>query len=168
MRFTSLIPIVLITLGGSFGSTLAMAQIARTGWVTYRDGSGTAIEYPRDLFSVSGGRPEGGSGQAFATSDGRAHLSIYVRDNPGRKTPADYLREHFRGSRSALNYDRVAPTFFAVSRNRGETILYRRCNFSYGANAAIHCIDLSYPRSEKRAWDGPVTRISRSLRPLSR
>jgi hypothetical protein len=29
----------------------------------------------------------------------------------------------------------------------------------------IHCIDLQYPRREKRAWDAIVTRISLSLRP---
>jgi hypothetical protein len=52
--------------------------------------------------------------------------------------------------------------------NRGSTILYRRCNFSANRGGTIHCIDLSYPRSQKRAWDGTVTRISRSLRPLER
>jgi hypothetical protein len=30
----------------------------------------------------------------------------------------------------------------------------------------IHCIDLRYPVGQKRAWDGVVTRISLSLRPL--
>jgi hypothetical protein len=29
----------------------------------------------------------------------------------------------------------------------------------------IHCVDLRYPRGEKRAWDRIVTRISLSLRP---
>jgi hypothetical protein len=65
-----------------------------------------------------------------------------------------------------LNYDRVAQKFFAVSTNRARTVLYRRCNFSGNRGGTMHCIDLAYPLSEKRAWDAPVTRISRSLRPL--
>jgi hypothetical protein len=43
-----------------------------------------------------------------------------------------------------------------------DLILYRRCNFAGGA---IHCFDVRYPRAEKRAWDGPVTRMSLTLRP---
>jgi hypothetical protein len=138
---------------------------ANIRWTAYTDELGTRVEYPDSVFSEAGGAPAVGKGRDFATADGRAHLSIYVQDNPKRQTPAAYLREHFRGSRSSLNYDRVAPHFFAVSTNREATILYRRCNF---AGSSIHCIDLSYPRREKRAWDGIVTRISRSLRPLAR
>jgi hypothetical protein len=136
-------------------------------WTAYTDEFGTRVEYPDSVFSVAGGAPEGGKGRDFASANGRARLSIYVQGNPKRQTPASYLREHFRGSRASLHYDRVAPHFFAVSTNQGATILYRRCNFS-GTQHTIHCIDLSYPRSEKRAWDGLVTRMSRSLRPLSR
>jgi hypothetical protein len=134
-------------------------------WTSYTDEFGTRVDYPDTVFSLASGPHEVGKGRDFATSSGRAHLSIYVQDNPRRDTPASYLREHFRGSRSSLNYDRVAPHFFAVSTNRDSTILYRRCNFS---KRSIHCIDLSYPLSEKQAWDGIVTRISRSLRPLYR
>jgi hypothetical protein len=76
------------------------------------------------------------------------------------------LRTYMKGSRSALNYDRVAPHFFAVSMNRNGTVLYRRCNFSGNRGRTMHCIDLAYPVREKRAWDSTVTRISRSLRPL--
>jgi hypothetical protein len=31
---------------------------------------------------------------------------------------------------------------------------------------AVHCIDLVYPQDVPQAWNGIVTRISRSLRPL--
>jgi hypothetical protein len=136
-------------------------------WTAYADEFGTRVEYPDSVFSEAAGAPAVGKGRDFATSNGQAHLSIYVQDNPKRHTPASYLREHFRGSRSSLNCDRVAPHFFAVSTNQDATILYRRCNFSNARNS-VHCIDLSYPRSQKRAWDGIVTRISRLLRPLSR
>lgn len=143
------------------------SEPANVRWTAYTDELGTRVEYPDSVFSVAAGSPNIGKGRDFATPDGRAHLSIYVQDNPKRHTPASYLREHFRGSRASLNYDRVAPHFFAVSTNLDAAILYRRCNFS-DAQRSVHCIDLSYPRTEKRAWDGIVTRISRSLQPLSR
>jgi hypothetical protein len=68
--------------------------------------------------------------------------------------------------RAELDYSRVTPTFFAVSKYSGENVLYRRCNFDRAA-WLMHCIDMSYPAAEERDWDGVVTRISRSLRPLA-
>ncbi len=71
-----------------------------------------------------------------------------------------------RVGRSALDYERVTRSFFAISSTRQGLIFYSRCNFSTDAGGAIHCLDLVYPQAEKLAWDGVVTRISRSLRPL--
>jgi hypothetical protein len=58
---------------------------------------------------------------------------------------------------------RTTPLFFVASAVRGGMILYRRCNFSARADRRVGCLQLEYPRSEKRAWDNVVTRISRSL-----
>ena len=52
---------------------------------------------------------------------------------------------------------------FHVADFTGSRAEHRRCNFDA---RMIHCIDLTYPLEEKRAWDETVTRISRSLRPL--
>jgi hypothetical protein len=137
------------------------------GWTVFSDTSGTRVDVPATLFSVDAGEEEEGTGRRFTTPDKRARLSVYTRPSEGH-TPANYLAVHFRGSRSTLDYERVARHFFAVSMNQGDEILYRRCNFSTRGGGMLHCIDLRYPRSEKRAWDATVTRISRSLRPLSR
>jgi hypothetical protein len=140
---------------------------AQSEWTTYADAAGTRVEYPADVFSQESGRPEIGTGKRFTTADGRAQLSIYTLANSRGQSPASYLKTNMKGPRSKLNYDRVARNFFAVSTNRNGTVLYRRCNFSGNRGGTMHCIDLAYPLSEKRAWDGPVTRISRSLRPLN-
>jgi hypothetical protein len=139
---------------------------AQSGWTTYVDDAGTRVEYPADVFSQESGQPEVGTGKRFSTADGRAHLSIYTLPNSRGQSPASYLRPYMKGLRSTLNYDRVARNFFALSTNRNGTVLYRRCNFSGSDGGTMHCIDLAYPLSEKRAWDAPVTRISLSLRPL--
>ena len=72
------------------------------------------------------------------------------------------VRNSSTGDRRQLDYDRIASNFFALSENKVDRILYRRCNFS---NRMIHCIDMNYPRREKLLWDEIVTRISLSLRP---
>jgi hypothetical protein len=60
----------------------------------------------------------------------------------------------------------VTPNFFAISAADQGRVYYSRCNLSRRAAGRMHCIYLAYPERETKAWDGVVTRISRSLRPL--
>jgi hypothetical protein len=137
---------------------------AQEGWRTYSNPNlGTRVEFPADLFSVAEGRPEQGSGVRFRTADGRARLSIYSLRNEQGLTPATWLRTNLQVPRQSLYYQRIAPTFFAISANHQNLIYYSRCNF---VQSVIHCIYVIYPREQKRAFDPIVTRISRTLRPL--
>ena len=126
---------------------------------------GTRLEYPSKIF-IPVGQAEKGVGQRFESSDGRAVLSVYARENEDNDTPASYLRKNLR--QRVLQYERVTRSFFAISMERDGTIYYSRCNFSRPVRGSIHCFDLVYPQDEKRAWDAVVTRISLSLRPLER
>ena len=138
----------------------------RADWRTFEVAEfGTSIQYPASIFTPTG-KPEKGLGQRFERADGRAVLSIYSRPNEAGENPKTYLRNNLRMDRSALDYVRIARSFFAISSERNSVILYSRCNFSGGARGVIHCFDLTYPQAEKRAWDAVVTRISLSLRPL--
>ena len=128
---------------------------------------GTTVLYPAGIFAPAG-EAEKGIGQRFETSDGRAALSIYSRENDAGETPAAYLRNNIRVGRASLDYERVTGSFFAISMVRDGLIYYSRCNFSRAPSGAIHCFDLVYPQEEERAWDPVVTRISLSLRPLER
>jgi hypothetical protein len=129
---------------------------------------GTRVQYPAGIFSVPDGKPEKGVGERLSTDDGRATLTVYSRPNDADETPATYLHRHLRTPRTQLHYQRVTPAFFAISMVKEDTIYYSRCNFSRSGTRAIHCFDLVYPAREKTAWDGIVTRISLSLRPLQR
>jgi hypothetical protein len=155
-----LLALLFLAAAGLAGTPLA----AQERWAEYTDVWGTRVSYPQDLFSVNKGA-EGG-GQVFVTRDGRARLHIYAMENPKALPPRQFMRSYFPGPRSTLTYDRVARNFFAVSTRREGMIVYLRCNFSSAGGAALHCVDIRYPTNEKRAWDGIVTRISRSLRPL--
>jgi hypothetical protein len=88
--------------------------------------------------------------------------------NPNAMSPSAFMRRNFPAPRSSLNYDRVAHNFFAISTRKAGLIVYLRCNFSAARGGTLHCVDIRYPASEKREWEGVVTRISRSLRPLPR
>jgi len=127
---------------------------------------GTSVEYPAGIFDVVDGKAEKGTGQQFSSADGRALLTIYSQANQSGETPLTYLENHLRVDRSALSYQRLTRSFFAISASHQGLIFYSRCNFSHGTQAAVHCFDLVYPRAQKHDWDGVVTRISRSLRPL--
>jgi hypothetical protein len=130
------------------------------GWTALRQG-GATVDVPRSIFpdETAAGDPPG---RVFATPDGRARLHVFTIPNERGESPQKFLARVFPRNRTRLSYDRVTRNFFAVSQPNEARILYRRCNF---VRDAIHCIDLQYPRSEKRAFDGIVTRISLSLRP---
>jgi len=130
-------------------------------WTVFTDANGTSVQYPSDLFPGDGLEKDE-LGSVLSTRDGRARLYIFTVPNERNESPAQYVRRSFPGDRRSLDYDRVAASFFAISENRGDRILYQRCNFS---NRLIRCIRLDYPRREEREWDGIVTRISLSLRP---
>jgi hypothetical protein len=137
------------------------------GWQTFQVKEfGTTVDYPAAIFSEPAGKAEKGTGERFNSADGRSTLAIYALENADSDTPASYLRKNLRMPRSAIDYERVTRSFFAISVERQGTVLYSRCNFASGDGGTVHCIDLVYPQDVARDWDGIVTRISRSLRPL--
>jgi hypothetical protein len=127
---------------------------------------GTRLDVPSAVFAMTDGPANRGIGRQFKTPDGRASLAVYSQRNDARDTPASYLRKNLQSPRVALDYERITPEFFAIAAVMGDSIYYSRCNFSYNAGRAIHCFDLKYPAQERQSWDGIVTRMSRSLRPL--
>jgi hypothetical protein len=145
----------------------ARAESAAATWAIYRDAQGTSVEYPRDVFSVEQEPSEQEPGRVLSTEDGRARFHVYSLPNPNALSPGAFMRANFRAQRSALTYDRVSQNFFALSTRRDGMIVYLRCNFSSARASTLHCVDIRYPVNEKRDWDGIVTRISRSLRPLA-
>jgi hypothetical protein len=150
----------------SLSATSGSAQTGGLSWRTFVvPESGTRVDYPSGMFMPSGA-PKKGVGKEFERTDGRAVLSVYSLDNHAGDTPGTYIRKNLRVGKRALDYERIARSFFAISMERGGKIFYSRCNFSRARRGAIHCFDLVYPQDEKRAWDPVVTRISLSLRPL--
>ena len=128
-------------------------------WETYTIASTlTSIEIPSSIFTERVGRPPEGDGERFQSADGRAELVVQAAAIGSKVSPADFLAR--QNPPKDIQYKRITPRFFAVSGYKGDKVWYDRCNFSKGF---VHCVLISYPASEERAWDGIVTRISLSL-----
>jgi hypothetical protein len=132
-------------------------------WSTMSDESGTVVDYPAAVFTMEGAAPPRGVGRSLQSADGSARFMMYVERNDGNLTPESYVRRNLAVPETLLDYRRVTGRFFAVSGIEEEVIFYSRCNFSDGSEGRIHCIFISYPKSEKRMWDDIVTRMSLSL-----
>ena len=140
-------PVFVIVFGSSAGLAPGYAQEGQRamGWTKFSIPQfGTRVDYPATVFSISEGKSEIGIGQRFRTSDGRASFSIYSIANDAGETPVTYLRNNLRRPRSALQYERVTSSFFAISEETQDTIYYSRCNFSNN-DRTIHCFDLIIP-----------------------
>jgi len=131
-------------------------------WGHYRDRNfGLEFDFPAHVFSLKSAE-KGREGVTFSTADGRARIRVFGMPNVANDTPARYLRRIARPEEGRFTYVRTTPRFFVASGTRDHMIFYRRCNFS--RDKRLSCFQLDYPQSEKRAWDGIVTRVSLSLR----
>ena len=129
--------------------------------------AGTAVDYPANIFSVDAGPSTRGRGRRLRTADGRADLMLFVLPNRDRDSPRRFLRQHLALPRAKVTYERITGRFFVVSGIESGRVFYSRCNYPRGSSGPMQCVYLLYPRAETRAWDGIVTRISRSLRPAA-
>jgi hypothetical protein len=156
---------------GQFAMAGAAARVTdehADNWHTYVGPRyGTTVEFPAGIFTPAG-NPQKGVGQRFKSIDGRASFSVYALRGEAGDGPAGYLERNLRVAKSAIQYKRIARSFFAISMERNGLIYYSRCNFVSRAEPIIHCFDLDYPQKEKQSWDPIVTRVSLSLRPLER
>jgi len=155
----------LIYLGIATGITLSFCAEAVSAapsitWVTYHDDQGTTLDYPKSIFSVEERETEAGAGKGFHSTDLRARLKLFNRDNQGQQ-PEAFMKSTFSFNGAVLDYVRATQTFFVVSGTRADEVFYTRCNLS---KSLYHCFDVEYPKRGSKAWDAIVTRMSKSLR----
>jgi hypothetical protein len=149
---------------GALTTSAPPYEVRPLGWSVLTDSFGTAVDYPAAIFTSSAAPPPRGVGHSFRSADGSALFMMYVEQNDGHDTPQSYVRRNLTRPRSLLQYQRITDLFFAISSTEADVMYYSRCNFPDGAGGLIHCIFISYPKSEKRAWDDAVTRMSLTLR----
>jgi hypothetical protein len=160
---------VSLSAGLLFCMTTGSSDLFAVEWGQYRHKeAGLVVDMPAHIFPLDSAR-EGRGATVFTSRDGRAQVRVFGSVNDANDTPQRYLNQIARsGERADFTYVRTTSTFFVASGTRDGVISYRRCNFSRSGERRIGCIQLNYPQRDKRAWDAPVTRMSRSLRLVAR
>ena len=146
------------------GAAARARELAAPHWSVFAE-TGTAVDYPSNIFSVEAGPSPRGTGRRLQTADGRAELVLYVSRNEEHDSPRTYVRKYLAVPKAKLDYTRITDRFFVVSGIQDGRVFYSRCNYPRGSSGPMQCIYLLYPQAETHAWDAIVTRISRSLRP---
>src|SRR5262249_38712203 len=104
---------------GSFGGA--------EGWSSYvSPETGTAVEYPANVFSLRDDSSEREWEARFRTPDDRAKISVYSLSNDEGESPRSYIDRHLRIDRSRLTYERITDKFFAISGTRDDLTFYSR------------------------------------------
>jgi len=144
----------------TFVASLSTAAAAQPlDWQRYKvPESGAVVDIPTSIFAKDAGKPESGYGRRFRTSDYRAILTVQTISNDEGDSPEVFLAK--KNPPKNVVYKKVTHRFFVISSFRDDKIWYNRCNF---AARLATCVLISYPASEKRQWDGIVTRISNTL-----
>ncbi|NJL08205.1 MAG: hypothetical protein HC900_08010 [Methylacidiphilales bacterium] len=142
----------------------AAAQQPAEQWITYKNPRfGTTADVPRHLLPRQLPDPVNGDGRRWSSTDGRATLAVFGSFNALELTPERYVEDIHADLLAHADYRRTTATWFVISGTKDDVVFYNRCNFTPDLHVQ-HCIALSYPASDARAWDAAVTRISKSLR----
>ncbi len=137
-------------------------------WANYKNQRfGYVLSYPASVFTPQP-PPENGDGQTFLTSDGKAKVVVYATLNDERFSPKDYrstiLKEF--GGYDQMDYSPTGKTWFVLSGFRGDAIYYQKVMFSCG-NRVISALSVTFPRVEKKFYEGLIEVMEDSFRPGS-
>lgn len=140
-----------------------VARPARAeAWRRYRDPYvGTRIDYP-DRFRPDPSH-EQANGARFVSGDGAAFL-VHGRLNAEGRSLAELqsLALESLGPDDRVTYRAQGRSWFVISGFEGGQILYEKHVLS-GGGRFVHIFVITYPESQRRAYDVLVTRMSRSF-----
>jgi hypothetical protein len=131
-------------------------------WGVYEDEEhGCRLDYPRALFSADPEEP--GEPQQFSGRDESTYFRVMGAENSSKWTPAEIKEKYLRADMPGdITYERTKEEFLVLSGYREEAIFYTKVAISDDHHTAC-ILDITYPRSRKREFDGIVTRMSHSF-----
>jgi hypothetical protein len=146
------------------GAQQAHAQSGE--WVNYRNERfGFTLSYPANVF-IPQPPPANGDGQTFLTGDGRAKVVVYATANDEGYSTENYRKTILKdfGGYDQMDYSPQGKSWFVLSGFRGDTIYYQKVMFSC-ANRLITALSVTFPRNEKRIYEGIIERMEDHFRP---
>ncbi len=146
---------------------LASVHPVRAGdWRVYVNTRfGYHISYPPDVFGP-GEESVNGDGAFFRSRDGRARLTVFGTYNSAGSTLPELIRLYGeRDEPAEITYMKRGRHWGVVSgyTNGRRRIFYTRIMLVCD-NALLIGMDLTYPASSRKLYDGLAGRLSRSLR----
>ena len=138
---------------------------ADDGWSTYvNDRFGTTIDYPASQFTPMA-PPANGDGRTFRSSDGQAQFFVFGQYNAlglGFAELIAYDKAH--GGYDAVTYQRKGTGWYVLSGYKGRDIFYRKVLVQEGGEL-LSVFEITYPGSQKTAFDPIVSRMAASMGP---
>lgn len=131
-------------------------------WGVYRDEvHGCRLEYPLALFTRDPEEPE--EPQRFSSEDDSTYFRVMGAENSAKWTTRDIKEKYLRADMPGdVTYERTKRDFLVLSGYRDELIFYTKVAVSDDRHTAC-ILDITYPRSRKKEFDGIVTRMSHSF-----
>ncbi|HEY2707660.1 MAG TPA: hypothetical protein VGI95_06360 [Caulobacteraceae bacterium] len=119
---------------------------------------GYSIAYPADLKP----QPESanGDGRAFRSADGKVEALVWASYNALDQTVQQLDDQTKADCTGKPAYNRIAPTFYAISCVAGANILYEKALMH---KDTLTTFRITYPAQDYARWDAVTTRMSGSL-----
>ncbi len=157
----TLLPITLLC------AFLTLAHSVRAAeWKVYVNARfGYYISYPPNVF-VSGEESVNRDGAVFHSRDGRAWFTVFGSYNSAGTTLSELMRLYGeRDEPVEITYMKRGRHWGVISgyTNRRRRIFYTRIMLACNGTLLVG-MDLTYPASRRKLYDGLVGRLSRSLR----
>jgi hypothetical protein len=141
---------------------LILSPAVADEWHTYtNERFGSTADVPGDW--RPGEPPVNGDGLEFTSPDGQASIIVSGALNNEGTTDEAMAIYGVPNEGEVITYSRHSQRSIVVSGTRGDRIFYRKTILSCRA-LVWNSVSLEYPASEKKAFDGLVTRVANSLR----
>jgi hypothetical protein len=141
-------------------NAVSSASMDSTNNIYKNERYGFSIQRPQSFIAQR--QPENGDGLEFKSKDGQASLVVYGMNNGMSETPSQLYQEAIKDAHGTLGYTKLADTWFVVTWQDGETIVYEKMFVGPGSYNAF---TFTYPKTQQEEYTDTVTTLAKSFRP---
>jgi hypothetical protein len=121
---------------------------------------GYSVSYPTSF--IPGEPPDNNDGQKFTSKDGTAELIVYGSNNVFGDTVEALYNNELNSVPGDVAYKKIKDNWYVVSWVDGNRIYYTK---KFAGPGAENTLIISYPQSQKNAYDEIVTYVSQTFYP---
>lgn len=121
---------------------------------------GYSVSYP--ISFIPGETPDNNDGLKFTSKDGTAELVAYGSNNVFGDTLETLYRNELNSVPGDIAYQKIEDKWYVVSWVDGDRIYYTK---KFAGPGSENTLIISYPQSQKNAYDEMVTYVSQTFYP---